>query len=152
MAETKNDRFVRIFVFQNEQKIIKKFIKNFKQRESNQLETIKKKFKTLFKNFIKEKKETLICENGADSFFRKHLNNIENIFFCDCGSALSFNQVRPSDRPRVKPHVCWDKINFRSFELVPECLSSELDKNNISHEECKYILWIYKKKFKKRYF
>jgi hypothetical protein len=33
MAETKNDRFVRMFLFLNEQKIIKKFIINFKQRK-----------------------------------------------------------------------------------------------------------------------
>ena len=83
-------------------------------------------FKLFYSYFLKERQEDLMCEAAADKFFfnshylKKYLN------ICNwCGAVIQdavFN---------VKPHVCWDLLEFNKYQLIYECCALMLEKGKV---------------------
>ena len=137
MVESKFERILRMLIHAESQPRNFLFIKTYlKKTTKSKLESLLVDFKLFYSYFLKEKQEDLMCEAAADKFFfnshylKKYLN------ICNwCGAVIQDVVIN------VKPHVCWDLLEFNKYQLIYECCALMLEKGKISLEEIKFIIW-----------
>jgi len=137
MVESKFERILRMLIHSESQPRNIKFIKSYlKKTKKSKLELLIVDFKLFYAYFLKEKQEDLMCEAAADKFFinSHYLKKYFNI--CKwCGAVIQDFAIN------VKPHVCWDLLEFNKYQLIYECCALMLEKQKISLEEIKFIIW-----------
>jgi hypothetical protein len=140
MEESNNERLVRMRIFSRYQEWNHLFVKNYLQRSNQKyLISIIDLFKKIHRDFAQERIDDLICELGHDQYLKtnKNIKPLGLLNFCKyCGAAI-INQIEI----KVKPHICWYKVNLEKFQFKNECVALLLDNQSITVEDAKFLIW-----------
>ena len=128
---------MKMISFANFEKETFYFVQDLNKRKKIEMQALKQKFTEEHSKFLQNVSEDLVCELGADLYYRRNtVLNCQVQFCSSCGAAnnaIIFTQ----------PHVCWNQVDHNMYQFKFTVLSNMLEDRLISVKDAKYLFKVF---------